>query len=226
MDENSRDRVETSTSFDICDELQHPMSGCEEWSFSWWSDDAEMAGHTSYRLVGASSAWYCWALWRRGHGLMHVTEFDIARRPDPMIVKAASLWAEYVCDAPFEQWTLGNETYAVELEDPSEALGRAHGHVVPIASDLEFYATEQPAPIADGYEQRGRILGSIETEQGRVDVADLECLRMHRWSALGALDEIRSSAILEPRGPRLPFVFPDGTVRDLHLTSRGLQGAP
>lgn len=114
----------------------------------------------------------------------------------------------------------------MELEDPSEALGRAHGHVVPIASDLEFHSTQQPAPIADGYEQRGRILGSIDTEQGRVDVADLECLRMHRWSARGTLDEIRSSVIHEPRGPRLPFAFPDGTVRDLHLTSLGLEGAP
>ena len=44
-----------------------------------------------------------------------------------MIAKAQAMWAEHVCEAPFEQWTLGNETYAVALDDPDEGLGRAYG---------------------------------------------------------------------------------------------------
>ena len=48
-------------------------------------------------------------------------------RSDPLLVKAHGLWAEHMCDAPMEQWTVANETYAAALDDPDDALGRAYG---------------------------------------------------------------------------------------------------
>lgn len=209
------------------DEYAHEQIMCEEWTFSWWSGDSnratvEIAGHTSYRLIGASQAWYCWALWQVGKPLLHVTEFDIARRHDPMIVKAQSLWAEFTCDAPFEQWTLGNETYAVELDDPADALGVAHGHVVPVASDFEWYGDGEVDPCPDGYQQWGTLVGTLETRLGSVELENLRAHRTHRWTMAASLESMSSP----PRahlGPRLPFRFPDGTCRDLFLTPAGLQ---
>lgn len=230
MVENSREPLESSAEikgrFDRRDEAPHGSAASEEWTFGWWSPDGESAGYTAYRLVGSSQAWYCWALSRRQRPLLHVAEYDIPRRPDPMIAKAQSLWAEYTCDSPFEQWTLGNETYAVELDDPQEALGRAYGRAVPIASDLEWYATGGLADLPDGYSQSGRLLGSVETVDGPVAIDDVISVRTHRWVAQGSLSEIRTQALDECLGPRLPFVFPDGTVRDLFLTPNGLVGAP
>ena len=141
-----------------------------------------------------------------------------------MIVKAEALWAEHVCDAPFEQWSIGNETYAVELDDPEEALGRAYGARRPIALDLEWYATRARAARADGYEQAGVVHGRIDlvTESGQLAAVELDeapARRWHRWGdRLGALELDDAYA---HTGLRAPFAFPDGTVADWVLTPDG-----
>jgi hypothetical protein len=146
-----------------------------------------------------------------------------------MIAKAESLWAEFVCDAPFEQWSLGNETYAVELDDPNEGLGRAYGRAVPIASDLEWYANGPVDEIEWGYEQSGLIMGVVETDDGPLEVSEISAHRTHRWST-----EI--STLLQPvtntsnsverfvhgeSGQRLAFRFPDHSEWDAVVTSDG-----
>lgn len=216
---------EQSNSLGNSDELPHDSCAVEEWDFGWWTPDGETAGYTSYRLQGRTRIWYCWALWRRHEPLLHVTEFDITRRSNPMIAKASALWAEYTCDAPFEQWTLGNETYAVELDDPADALGRAYGKAVPIASDLEWYATADPVSMIDGYTQEGRLLGTVETIEGPLELEDLRASRTHRWARTGEFVVPESNPIVAHLGPRMPFRFPDGTTRDLYLTPEGLRSA-
>ena len=58
----------------------------------------------------------------------------------------ASACARRVCGpttcarSPFEQWTVQNECYAVALDDPADALGRAYGESTPVAFDVEWYA--------------------------------------------------------------------------------------
>ena len=64
-----------------------------------------------------------------------------AARADPFLVKAPGLWAEHTFDAPMQQWTVANETYATALDDPDDALGRAYGVPTAVAFDLEWYAT-------------------------------------------------------------------------------------
>lgn len=224
MAENSHD-VSAVDDMPASDESSHSSARCEEWTFSWWSSKGDLAGHAVHRLVGSSRVWYCWGLWRRGEPLIHIAEFDISRRPNPMIAKASSLWAEFTCDAPFEQWTLGNETYAVELDDPDEALGRAYGRAVPIASDLEWYATSPPQRIADGYEQFGKLLGTIEMVDGPVELDDLTASRTHRWTTGSTLAELARTEVTAHLGPRFAFAFPDGTVRRLYLTPDGLIGS-
>jgi len=59
-------------------------------------------------------------------------------RSDPLLVKGDGLWAEHTCDAPMEQWTVTNETYATALDDPDDALGRAYGEPTAVAFDIEW----------------------------------------------------------------------------------------
>jgi hypothetical protein len=211
------------------DERLHAGAVQEEWTFSFWAPDGSIAGFTSYRLVGATDAWYCWALARHGHSLLHVTEFDIPRRSDPMIAKAQAMWSEYTCEAPFEQWTVGNETYAVGLDDPEEALGRVYGEAVPIASDIEWYATGDPLPLernsgdahVSGYQQAGVVHGAVELLGGGIDLEELPAHRTHRWSFERALDPLPLPTAVAHLGVRAPFRLPDDSVLDLVLTSDG-----
>ena len=193
----------------------------EEWTFSWWSVDASLAGFTMYRLFGRRRAWYCWGLSRSDEPLVQVVECGITPRSDPMIAKAEAFWAEYTCESPFEQWTVGNETYAVELDDPAEGLGRAYGEAVPIASDLEWYATERAVTIPFGYSQTGVLMGDIETVKGVLTVPEMRSVRTHRWTAGTALPTLFDSAGVAHLGRRVTFRFEDETVLDLVLTPEG-----
>lgn len=201
----------------------------EEWTFSWWSVEHGMAGFTSYRLINPARAWYCWALWRAGEPTLHVTEFDIPRRADPMIAKAPQLWAEYVCDAPDEQWSFGNETQAVELDDITDAYSRddglVFGHAVPLASDLEWHATDSPRTIEDGHSRLGAVVGVIETNRGRIEVPEMRGRFTHRSTTAAHLslwpDSPDGAGILAHLGPRLAFRYPDARVLRLALTPGG-----
>lgn len=208
--------------FSIADDRVHARAMQEEWTWAFWAADASIGGFTSYRLIGGSEAWYAWALARSGQPLLHVTEWDIPRRSDPMVAKAPAMWAEFICEAPFEQWTVGNETYAVELEDPSESLGRGYGTAVPVASDYEWYSlANRPVAIDHGYRQAGVVHGTVELASGRLELTELRAVRTHRWSLDGALPPLRFPRAIAHVGLRAPFRYPDGTTLDLVLTASG-----
>lgn len=205
----------------VADDRVHADAEMEEWTFSWWSSDASMAGFTMYRLIAGKPAWYCWGLSREGEPLVQVVECDITRRADPMIAKAEAFWAEYTCESAFEQWTVGNETYAVELDDPAEGLGRSYGNAVPIASDLEWYATERATLIENGYSQAGVLMGDIETVNGVVTVPEVVSVRTHRWTMATALPPLFERHAFAHLRRRVAFRFEDETVMDLVLTPTG-----
>jgi len=138
-----------------------------------------------------------------------------------MIAKADAFWAEFTCESPFEQWTLGNEMHAVALDDPSEALGRGYGDTVPMASDLEWYATERATLIDNGYSQSGVLMGDIETVNGVTAVPEVRSERTHRWTTASALPPLFDAAGVAHLGRRVAFRFDDDTLLDLVLTPEG-----
>ena len=174
-----------------------------------------------YRLFGRRRAWYCWGLTRSDEPFVQVVECGITPRLDPMIAKAEAFWAEYTCESPFEQWTIGNETYAVELDDPAEGLGRAYGDAVPIASDLEWYATERAVTIPFGYSQAGVLMGDIETVKGVVTIPEMRSVRTHRWTTATALPPLFEAAGVAHLGRRVTYRFDDESKLDLVLTPSG-----
>ena len=192
--------------------------------FAAWTPDATLGVISGHRIVG-TVAWYWAALASVGRPLLHVTDFDVPVRADPFIVKGEAMWAEHFRDAPMEQWSVGNETYASALDDPDEALGRAYGTPTPIAFDLEWYATARPIGIEAGYEQAGVVHGTIEVlGSPSVVLTEVPAHRSHRWVSedeAGALGPIPVPLAQAHTGLRAPFVFPDGTVSDLVVTPSG-----
>lgn len=220
---------------------RHSDAAIEEWVFAAWTGDGTLGVISGHRIVGRT-AWYWASLARRGRPLLHITDFDVPVRSDPFIVKGEALWAEHMRDAPMEQWSIGNETYASAIDDPDDALGRAYGDPTPIAFDLEWYATGPPTPLEPtaeraaidvGYEQPGVVHGAIDIlAEDRVELVEVPGRRWHRWTrSAGDAPEATGNSfgfgplalpeVVAHTGVRSPFAFPDGSVSDLVLTADG-----
>jgi hypothetical protein len=202
------------------DEAPHVDAVAEEWLVAAWTPDAAVGLVHGFRRFGRRGQGWQWsALVREGRPLLHVAEWEVPLRSDPLLAKAAQLWGEWICDEPFEQWTIGMETYAAALDDASEGLGRAYGMPTPIAWDLEWYATQGPEPVPHGYAQAGVVHGLIELLDGPLTLTEVPARRWHRWG-----DELAPVTLETARahvGLRAPFAFPDGTVADWVLTGDG-----
>jgi hypothetical protein len=219
---------------DCPDDGRHSEAAVEEWVFAAWTDDAALGVISGHRIVGRT-AWYWAALARQRRPLLHITDFEVpVRLADPFIVKGEAMWAEHTREAPMEQWTVGNETYAASLDDPDDALGRAYGDPTPIAFDLEWYATGPPEPLeltpdmSSGYEQFGVVHGVIEIlGEPAVELAEVPAQRWHRWStgndsaAETAMGPLLLPEAVAHTGVRAPFRFPDGSSSDLVLSPSG-----
>jgi hypothetical protein len=200
------------------DEYPHP-GAVDEWVFAAWAPDASVGLVSGHRLMRRRS-WYWFALVHAGYPMLQVSEWDVAVRADPFTVKAPEMWAEHHCVAPLEQWTVANEAHAVALDEAAEALGRGYGTVTPMASDVEWYATGPPTPIAGGYAQDGVAHGLIELlDRPNIEWAEVPARRWRRWGA--GLAALRLEPARAHTGLRAPFAFPDHTVADWVLTPDG-----
>jgi len=202
------------------DERRHADVAVEEWAFSFWTPDGDVGGVVWLRHhPPARTAWYWSALVRAGHPLLHVTEWAAPLPSAGLALRAESLWADHVCESPFEQWTVANEAYAVALDDPADALGAAFGGIAPMAFDLEWYAAGPPEACPGGYAQRGEVHGVIELGDGALELDGQPAARSHRWGA--ELPVLPPPPAWAHRGLRAPVRFPDGALLDLVLTPDG-----
>ena len=210
------------------DERPHPAAGAEEWLFACWEPDGSTGLLSGYRRNGpVGPHWYWAALVTAGGPLLHVAEWHVPPRADPLLVKAPGLWAEHTIDAAMRQWTVANETYAIALEDPTDAMGRAYGVPTAVAFDLEWYATEAASRLPDGYVQDGVVHGLVELPGGPLRLEEVPARRWHRWGDV--LEPVALPEAFAHTGRRAPFAFPDGSVADWVLTPDGwrrLPGAP
>lgn len=205
------------------DEYPHP-TGLDEWVFAAWSPDGTAGVLSGHRLV-AGRAWYWAAIVEEGHPVLHLAEWDVVVRADPFIVKAPEMWAEHHCDAPLEQWSVGNEAHFAALDDADEGLGRAYGTPTPTATDLEWYATAAPVPIDGGFAQAGVAHGVVEL-LGRPHIS-FEESPAYRWRRWGdRLGPLRLAPVVAHTGLRAPFAFPDGSITDWVLTRDGWRSRP
>jgi len=208
---------------------ERPHRGCvDEWAFALINADGTTGVVTGHRLdprhrrVG-----YWWCLVRSGEPLLHVVDWEIPARTEPGLAKGEQLWAEMLCEDPLEQWTIGNETTAVALDDPDDALGVAHGSPTPVACDIEWYAAgSTPTRIDDGFVQHGVAHGVIEVA-GRppMIVEEWRCVRWRRWWLPGAAGWGSTPpplpVVAAHTGRRAPVVGEDGSSVDFVLVPDG-----
>jgi hypothetical protein len=205
------------------DEGRHPDAPVEAW---WWwgaseptASEGRVGVFVGFELRGGRYDYWA-GLVREGAPYLYIDELDGADLRAGLEIKPPQMWADHVCDVPFQQWSLGNEAHGVLLDDPTEAWRRAHGDVVPVTFDVEWYASAQPVPLelapgAHGYAQLGEVDVQVELTEGVLAFSG-PADRVHVW---GVPYVPRSFAMPnDQRGLRAPYRRSDGIMVDQVLT--------
>ncbi|MFM7687812.1 MAG: hypothetical protein ACKPDI_18105 [Actinomycetota bacterium] len=180
--------------FTNADEQRHADVAVEAWWWWGWSPDATAGLFVGLELRG--SRFDYWAgLVRAGQPYLYVEELDGVGLRSGLEVKPPEMWAGHTCDAPFRQWSLGNEAHGVLLDDPLEVLTRPFGTPAPVTFDVEWYAKADAAAVPHGYSQPGEVDVRIELLEG-VMAFEGPAHRVHVWGA-----PHRPTALAMPDGP-------------------------
>jgi len=197
------------------DEGRHVRGPEPDWSevfdLQFWLPDASLGGFVRFEIRPEDGVcWFWTALVGAGRRLVTVLEFGspIPRWPG-LELRGPSLWSELIIETPWEHVSLGLEAFAVELADPSDALGDCRGDLVPLGYDLEWESVAPMAGVRDTYELSAAVHGEILLGEGTIDF-DGVGRRGHCWGARqqGDLPKI-------PRGVPLlaPVEVPEGPPR-------------
>jgi len=147
------------------DELRHADAAVEAW---WWwgrTADASVGLFVGFELRGRRFDYWA-GLVRAGEPYLYVEELDGTGLRDGLEIKPPEMWAGHSCDAPFRQWSIGNEAHGVLLDDPYDAMVRPFGELAPVTFDVEWYASAAPTAIEHGYEQVGEVDARVELTEG------------------------------------------------------------
>jgi hypothetical protein len=228
------DAVEPVDGLDPRDESAHADAPVEAW---WWwgANDPSGDAHTpdgrpsgrigvfvGFELRGRRFDYWA-GLVREGEPYLYIDELDGSDLRAGLEIKPPQMWADHVCDVPYAQWSLGNEAHGVLLDDPTEAWRRAHGDLVPVTFDVEWYRSAQPVqldlgPGAHGYAQSGEVDVQIELTEGVLSFSG-PAERVHVW---GVPYVPRSFAMPnDQRSLRAPYRRSDGVMVDQVLTDAG-----
>ena len=171
--------------------MQQPPGPESDWEESWWFDFAadgpdgggQVGGFARLGLwPNQGRAWFWAGLVGAGRRYLLVRDEDVPLpRPGRTDVRAAGLWSSFECETPFDHWTIGLEAFAIALDDPDQAWGDERGDQVGLGFDLEWEATSDATPEADGYRQACRVSGEILTGRDERFMIDGGGGRSHRW---------------------------------------------
>ena len=199
------------------DEGAHADVAVEAWWF--WGADADGAGGVFVSFEARGRRFDYWAGLVRPHEpYLYVEELDGVGRRAGLEIKPPEMWADQVCDVPFQQWSVGNEAHGVLLDDPEEAWRRAHGTLVPVTFDVEWHATAAPTEIGRGYAQVGEIDARIELTEGVLALIG-PARRVHVWGVPYLPDTWAMPVVESWR--RAPYRRTDGQHVDQLLTPSG-----
>ena len=100
--------------------------------------------------------------------------------------RTSGLWADHICETPFRHWSYGLEAFALGIDDPSELLGRAMGHRLPLGWDMDFVSDEDPvfttalSESAGSYHQQGTVSAELLFADGSLEIEG-PAERSHGW---------------------------------------------
>jgi hypothetical protein len=168
------------------DEAPHdtPAAAGASWR-EWWSFEFGDApglrgavGLTFRPVAGVAEWWTRLDIDDLGLVVVRDRELSLPRRPGALVVRGDGLWADLVCETPFEHWTIGMEAFGLLVDDVDEEIGER----IPVGLDLEWEiavgAVVETPP--GGYALDGTMRGEVLVADRRFEL-DARSRREHRW---------------------------------------------
>lgn len=111
--------------------------------------------------------------------------------PNPGLeLRASGLWMEFIAQDPLHHFTADLEAFALELDDPADAVGTGYGRRVPVACELEWQTRADPEPIVGGYRVPCFVLGDFQVGHETLEI-DGWGWRSHTWGENVPVDPFR-----------------------------------
>ncbi len=170
------------------DDRPHAPTDDADWRESWGFEFADIDFSLAVRLTLVPAQRVClwWTLVEGpGVGLVVVRDdaVPLPRRPESLEIRADGLWAELVCETPFEHWGISLEAFGLRVDDASDEIGDR----LPIGLDLEWELTASPQVVeTDGgthVTQLGTIHGELLVGDDRIAI-DTQSTRDHAWGRI------------------------------------------
>ncbi|MCU1462221.1 MAG: hypothetical protein JWO37_2296 [Acidimicrobiales bacterium] len=170
------------------DELRHPPGAEPFWSESWYFDfatpDGRLGGYLRLGIIPSfGRAWWWACLVGQDRPLVVVRDHDVAIPAAGLEIRGEGLWADLICETPWDHWSVGLEAFAVALDDPADAYRGEWGDRVALGFDLEWEARAAPYAYPAGitrYEVPCRVHGEVLVGSERLAI-DAIGERDHSW---------------------------------------------
>lgn len=159
----------------------------ESWTFDFAAPDGALGGFVRLGLLpNQATCWY-WA-WVVGPDRPPVAVVDDEVEPPrggSLELRGHGLWADHIVEEPFEHVSVGAEAFALELDDPEDAVGAPRGIPTPFGLDLGWETDGPRAPVdgpggVAGYRLPCRVVGEVLVGDERIEL-DGFGHRHHLW---------------------------------------------
>ncbi|MDG2113625.1 MAG: hypothetical protein P8N02_13545 [Actinomycetota bacterium] len=149
------------------DDLPHGGAegdGVETWQFEGYDTATGLGvwvefGWSAHRRSG----WYVAVLSAFDGPVVLVVDpaLSLAELTPSLEFRAEGIWAQHVCEAPLDHWTLGLEAFGVTLDDPADGAAEQWGTRTAVGLDLEWEAVQPAAADDGGFGQECMVSGEI-----------------------------------------------------------------
>jgi hypothetical protein len=238
------------TAVDPADERAHEAGPEELWGESWYFDffsaDGSVGGWVRIGLYpNLQGAWYHAFVVGPGRPIVAVADLEVPLpRSGSLELRSHGLWADHTCETPLDHWSIGNEAFAISVDEPADLYAPVpRGEQVPMGLDLEWETDGEPHRdvSARNYEVPCRVHGDVLVGDERIAL-DGWGQRAHSWGVhdwwrvgwvwhAGRLDDGTRFHGLDIRSPDVDvgfgYVQPGEHTSAVHATAQlGEHGLP
>ena len=147
----------------------------------WVDKDAGVAGVLRVAVRPASGAtWFLAVVHERGALPVVVLDYELPLVSNAWEFRAPGVWADFVCETPIEQWTVGLEAFGVAVEPTETLTPGSFGDRTPVGLDVDVEAASAPDEEEEGFVHEITVRGEVLIGPNGYDV-DAVGVRRRSW---------------------------------------------